>query len=134
MDIELEQVRPALLKHREAALVRGEPGPSETAIRACERIVAIISVDRGVDPSLVSVYASGHDHGGATVQCVCGRRSVDFAIACWSGTATVIRSIDGEPIDGEDTFMFMPALYNTVRPQMRWLTGDERPTKRSLER
>ncbi len=116
-------VRPVLLKHRESARMRDEPGPSETAIQACERIVSIISVDRGVDPSLVSVYVSGHDHGGATVKCVCGRRSVDFAIACLSGAASVIRSIDGEPIDGEDPFMFTPALYNTVQPQMRWLTG-----------
>ncbi len=122
--MECAQVRPALLKHREAARTRGEPGPSETAIQGCERIVSIISVDRGVDPSLVSVYVSGHGDGGATVQCVSGRRCVVFAIACSSGAAVVIRSVGGERIDGEDPVMSKPALYNTVRPQMRWLTGD----------
>lgn len=118
------QVRPALLKHREDARSRDEPGPGESAIKACERIVAGISADSGVDPSSVCVYVSGHDHGGATVKCVSGRRSVDFAIPD-SGVALVIRSIGGEPIDGEDPLMFNPALYDAVRPHMRWVTGDD---------
>ena len=120
--MDLEQVRPALLKHREAARRRGEPGPGDSVIRDCENIVAGISADSGVDPSLVCVYVSGHDDGGATVKCVSGRRSVDFAIAA-SGPALVIRSTDGEPNDGEEPLMFNPAAYRFAQPHVRWVTA-----------